>query len=542
MRVADLPIPGPPAFVAVARDIVDVAAAIDPSTAANAGLFDDAIRVPSYTPAAVAALTDRIDRDLAALRALPWRTYSVDEQIDYRWLYAVAETARRQIADERLYEHRAAQWLEPVGNVLIALVSFAPERTDLQRQVFAKVPDMLTEVRAIATRPTRRDVATAIKLVDALVTMANRTSSPEGAKAAAALTAYGVELRALTPATEFEVVGKTHYAWRYRHSALLPWTPDELLKEAETQLAAVDAELATLEPKLAPVTPTPAQADMARALTREALLGLYDATEVSLRAAPLKGRWVSIPDAVGPVRARETPDAMVPLTGDGGSMNPPPTYVAGNVAFWNVEHFRPEWSEGERLAKVTIAQGFAKNRFGAYAAHEGFPGHHLQLAIARLHKDPLRSILPDPVQNEGWALYAEEALWEHGGMDPVPASRDAMLRSYRFRIARVMYDVNIERGDWDLQRGADFKSKAAPGKGEIDEDILRAIQWPTQLVCYFAGKLEIVRLRDELKKRQGAKFDERAFHDALLAEGSVPIALVRAKMLGEPIPAPEGAP
>jgi hypothetical protein len=47
MRVADLPIPGPPAFVAVARDIVDVAAAIDPSTAANAGLFDDAIRVPS---------------------------------------------------------------------------------------------------------------------------------------------------------------------------------------------------------------------------------------------------------------------------------------------------------------------------------------------------------------------------------------------------------------------------------------------------------------------------------------------------------------
>src|SRR4051812_32652476 len=146
MRLTDLPLVGPQPFTVLARDVVDVVAAIDPSIAANAGLFEDALRVPSYAPAAVSALVARVDRDLAGLRALPWRTYPVDTQIDYRWVFANAETARRELVDERLFEHRPAQWLEPLSNVLIALVSYAPERADLQRAVLARVPAMVTEM------------------------------------------------------------------------------------------------------------------------------------------------------------------------------------------------------------------------------------------------------------------------------------------------------------------------------------------------------------------------------------------------------------
>jgi uncharacterized protein (DUF885 family) len=145
-------------------------------------------------------------------------------------------------------------------------------------------------------------------------------------------------------------------------------------------------------------------------------------------------------------------------------------------------------------------------------------------------------VLADGVMVEGWALYAEEALASHGGLGDSPSARASLLRSYRHRIARVIFDSNIERGAWDLQRGADFRNGAAAGQGKIDEDVLRSIQWPTQLVHYFAGKRAIVRLRDEVKQRRGARWDERAFHDELLAEGSIPIALVRAKMLGEPMP------
>ena len=368
--------------------------------------------------------------------------------------------------------------------------------------------------------------------------MAKATPSAEGKAAAEQLEAYRTELAALHPADDFRVIGAKAYGWRYQHALLLPWTPAQLLALAHEELAKVDAELAELKPKLAkPAAPTERQIALAKALTRESLLGLYDTIERANREATVAAGFVTIPPAVGPMVSRETPDALVPLTGDGGSMNPPPTYVASNVGYWNVEHFHAEWPLEARLEKITQAEGFLGNGLGPYSAHEGYPGHHLQLAIARLHPDPIRSILPDSVQNEGWGLYAEEALWQHGGFGPSPEARSAMLRSYRYRIARVVYDVNIETGAWDLQKGADFKDRAEPGKGEVDEDVLRAIQWPAQLIGYFAGKMQLRALREASQKKLGARYDERAFHDAFLAEGSIPIALIRAKMLGEPIPA-----
>ncbi len=532
-RLGTLPIPGPSRFQQVARDVLDVAWTLDPSGAASAGLFDDAIAVPSYSAKSTAALTARLDRDLAVLRALDWQSWDEAEQIDFRWTYAIAETLRRQLVTERVFEHRPAQWLEPVANVLVALASYAPDRPALQDRVLAKVPAMLAEMRTVATKPTRRDLETAIGLVDALTDMAR---SRHATAAADALVAYGVELRGQTPATEFQVIGAENYAWRLKHSLLLPWTPEELLAHAEADLAMVDARLATLPPKQPLPPATEAQKALAQGFTRETQLGLYDEVEEQLRAATIAGGWVTIPDAVGPIRARETPEAMIPLTGDGGSMNPPPTYWSSNVSWWNVDHFKADVPEADRLERVVGAQNFRVTGMGAYAAHEGFPGHHMQLAIARLAKDPLRSIVPDGVQNEGWGLYAEEALFVHGGLGYTTDAERVILGSYRHRIRRVIFDVNIETGVWDLQQAADFKYGAAPGQGKIDEDILRSIHWPTQLVWYYAGKKQIVALREEYAKKLGATYDEREFHDRFLAEGSIPIALIRAAMLDEKVP------
>ena len=81
-HLATLDLRGDPAFVAVARDVIAVVIKIDPSVAANAGLFDDATSVASFAPDSVAALIARLDRDLATLRGLPWRSWPVDQQID----------------------------------------------------------------------------------------------------------------------------------------------------------------------------------------------------------------------------------------------------------------------------------------------------------------------------------------------------------------------------------------------------------------------------------------------------------------------------
>lgn len=537
-RLAELAIPGDRVFADVARDVIDVVFAIDPSGAASAGLFDDALRVPSYRPDVVDRLVRRLDADLAILRSLrpQWRTWPVDQQIDFRWIYANAETARRQLVVERMFRRRPAAWLEPVANVLIAFASWAPDDRVRPSRIWKLVPGMVDEMRVVAVEVTRRDQDTALKLVAALVAMAERDGSPEATLAVDALRSYKADLAKLPVEREFAVIGSDNYAWRLRHTMLLDITGEQLLAEAGQELVRVDGELAMLAEQGPAHDPTDEQRQRAQALTRDELLALYDDIQVALRRATVGGGFVTVPAEVGPINARETPEAMVPLTGDGGSMNPPPPLASGRVGYWNVERFRTDWSIDRRVSAVATAERWKGNWMGPYAAHEGFPGHHLQLSIARLHVDPIRSILPDPVQNEGWALYAEEALLTHGGFGSSPQAKAAVLGSYRARVARVIFGVNVETGAWDLQRGADFKHGAKPGQGHVDEELLRTIQWPTQLVCYFAGKRQIQALKQALQRRLGAAYSDRAFHDALLAEGSIPIALIRAKLLGEPVP------
>jgi hypothetical protein len=537
-RLDTLPWVGPASFTVVARDVTDAAFAVDPSLAANAGLFDDAVRVPSLSPSAVEALSGRLRKDLRKLRALPWRRWDVDTQVDVRWIYAVAETLDHALVVERLYERRPGQWLEPVANTLIALDSYAPERPELQDAVLDRVPEMVVELRSVLRAPTRRDLDTGAKLAHAIESVARGRGHAAAAEALATLAA---DLGAMPASREFATVGAASYAWRLEHAMLLPWSREELLARATAELAEVEAKMAAIPAPPAPV-PTAEQVAAARALDQAGLLAIYDGIVEANRAATIRGGWVSIPPEVGPLRTRPTPAGLIPLTGDGGSMNPPPTYARDNTGWWNVEHFAAEAPEADRIDTIVANANFLENGMGTYSAHEGFPGHHLQLSVARLNPDPVRSILPDCAQNEGWALYAEQVFYEHGGLGSGAGAQRTVLGSYRARIRRVVYDVNLETGAWDLQQAADWKGGTAAGQGRVDEDILRAVNWPTQLVCYFAGKAQILEMREAARARAGAAFDERAFHDAVLRAGSIPLTLTRAIVLGEPVPdfPPEG--
>jgi hypothetical protein len=535
-RLATLAIPGHPAFVAVARDLLLAQAEYTPDFASQSGLVDDARRVPSYTPAHVAALTRRVRADLAKLRSLPWRAWPVDEQIDVSWMAVNALRIDRELSVERPWLHRPGAWLEGMANNFIAIGTYAPARTDALADLVAGVPGMVAEMRALCT-PTQADAKVARGLVDGIVSMLQTRPVAATDRAVAALRAYRLQLDLPPGAAPFAVIGAENYAWRLKHVSLLPWDPPALLALAGQRLAMVDAKRAALAPKLAPSAPLPPDLERAAvALDQASLLAMYDRIQVANRAAIEKAGFVTIPPGVGPVRARVTPDAMVPMTGDGGSMNPPPPFLADDTGWWNVEHFDPRMPLAEREETVREAVLFRSNDMGPYAAHEGLPGHHLQLAIARLNPDPLRNLFWSDVQNEGWALYAEQEMWEQGGLGDTVDAEDAMLDSWRFRIRRVVYDVNIETGAWTLQQGADWKEGQPAGQAAIGTDVMRAVNWPGQLICYFAGKEQILALKADYRRKLGARYAERRFHDELLALGSVPFVFARAKMLGEPVP------
>ena len=535
-RIDTLNIPGDPAFVAVARDALLVQSDYSPDFAANDGLIDDAIHVPSWSPEHIAALHARLQHDMTTLRGLPWRSWDVDRQIDVRWVFANLERMDREIDVERLYTHRPGAWLEPVANDYIAILTYAPGRSDALAGITQAIPAMVDEMSRICV-PTAQDVVTARGLIDGIVGTLQSKPIAGREAAIASLKAYEAKLATGTFAPDYKVIGAENYAWRLKHAKLLPWSPSSLRALALATLPGLDEQIATLKPHVTPPGPLPPELEeTARTLDQGKLLQLYDDIQIANLAAIERAGFVTVPAGVGPIRARVTPDAMIPLTGDGGSMDSPPPFLDSNVGYWNVEHLSPAAPLSVRESSVRNGVLYRETEMGPYAAHEGVPGHHLQLSIARLNPDPIRSAFGDDAQAEGWALYAEQEFWEQGGLGPSVNAHYETLRSWRFRVRRVVYDVNVETGTWTLQQAADWKSQAAPGKGKIDPDLLRSINWPAQLICYFAGKEQILALKADYKRLRGSAYSEREFNDQLLALGSVPYVFARAKMLGEPVP------
>jgi len=100
-------------------------------------------------------------------------------------------------------------------------------------------------------------------------------------------------------------------------------------------------------------------------------------------------------------------------------------------------------------------------------------------------------------------MYAEEIFWRAGALGDSADAEYRTLGSWRGRIRRVLYDVHVECGDWTLQEAADFRRQARRGVAEIDEDVLRSINWPALLIGYFAGKMQILELKKAYRTRLG---------------------------------------
>ncbi len=548
LHLADLTLPGDPALVCSAREVLGIVLALHPELAADAGLLGDGLRLPSYAPERVAAHVAALEGARHRLAALDPAGLSVDDQIDLRLLQSAADTALHALTVERRWTHRPAEWLEPVGTLLIAHTASPAPVPGAVDTLAAGIPAMLAELEAAVTAPTRRDLETAQGLLDGLVAMLQaQPESPATAAAVAALSATKArqaELLATAELPPFRMIGAEAYRWRLAHALLLPWDADELLARAEQDLARVDAEIAALEAKVAPPAPLDeAERALAASLDQQAVLDLYDQMVAEsldrLRAMDV----VTVPADLPPLRARPTPDALIPLTGDGGSMNPVPLFGPTDGAWWNVEHVSPALSAEDRTATVQLMRRWDETWFGPYAVHEGVPGHHLQLSIVRQGDRPVRQLLQSTPAVEGWALYAESLFEENGGFGNTDAGRLVALRSYRARIKRVVFDVKVETGVWTLQEAADWKHGAAPGEGRVGPELLRTVQWPTQLIGYYAGREEIETLRVDCQAAWGADYSERRFHDALLAAGPIPVSLARRALLPDgPDAAPPPAP
>jgi uncharacterized protein (DUF885 family) len=168
----------------------------------------------------------------------------------------------------------------------------------------------------------------------------------------------------------------------------------------------------------------------------------------------------------------------------------------------------------------------------ALALHEAVPGHHLQIALAREQEDK-HELLREQHHTafiEGWALYSE-SLGKEMEFYTDPYSDFGRLTYEMWRAVRLVIDTGLHAMGWTREQAiAFFRDHTARSDHDIKVEVDRYLVWPGQALAYKIGELRIKELRRRAEKAVGAAFDIRAFHDAILEEGSLPLEVLEERI------------
>jgi uncharacterized protein (DUF885 family) len=235
------------------------------------------------------------------------------------------------------------------------------------------------------------------------------------------------------------------------------------------------------------------------------------AKKIDPELAHLFGKLPRLPYGVTPIPDFKAPSQTTAYYQAGAPSVGRPGYYFVNT--YNL-HARPKWE------------------MEALSLHESVPGHHLQISLAQeMESQPeFRKHVGYSAFVEGWALYCE-SLGEELGMYKDPYSKFGQLSYEMWRAVRLVVDTGMHAQGWTREQAIQFfKDNTGKSDQDITVEVDRYIVWPGQALAYKLGQLKIRELRTQAEKRQGGKFNVRAFHDAVLENGALPLNVLSAHM------------
>ena len=177
-----------------------------------------------------------------------------------------------------------------------------------------------------------------------------------------------------------------------------------------------------------------------------------------------------------------------------------------------------------RVSSVSLA---------ALLAHEGMPGHHFEIGFKLENKAPeFRRRLGVSAYAEGWGLYAESLGHELGLYDN-PIDLLGRYSMELLRAGRLVVDTGLHAKGWPREKAIGYLvDECGSTEGGATVEVLRYMVWPGQALAYKIGELTLLDLRAKAQERLGARFDIRAFHNVVLAEGNLPLSMLRQRVEG----------
>jgi uncharacterized protein (DUF885 family) len=512
---------------------------MDPVAATQAGVPGHDDRYGRFSAPALAPQLAALKSLMAALEEV--NATDLEEEIDRTALLNEIRVTLRRFERLKPQVRNPEFWLSHLLGGLRHLLLSA-DRTPAEKAQAAigrlkDIPAFLEDLKATLEEPVRVFVETALRMTEGGRLLIKELSTALGAQApmhaaplaaaadeaSAALLQFDANLeRWLEIGTDHFAIGEDDFNFLLHYQHALRDTAPELWRYGLRLKDEVESDLQRLATRL-DGKPWPELVDRLRSEhpAPGELVDAYAREMARARDFVAAKQLAPIPQA--PLGVVPTPAFMRPVI-PYAAYDSPGAYSRDRTGWFyvTVPDARLPAAQQER-----ILRDHCRYELAATALHEGYPGHHLQMVIAKEQPSHVRKNLWTPLTVEGWALYCEDMMAEEGFY----ASNEELLFQrvhLLWRAIRILLDVGLHTRGMTREQAVDqMVNELHVERANAEAEVRRYCAWPAYQLSYAVGRRELLRLRDDFRKSKGTGFTLRGFHDAVLPYGGLPVTLIR---------------
>jgi uncharacterized protein (DUF885 family) len=486
-----------------------------------------------------------VKKEIGRLKKFETRIYkfnksnlSPESRINLKLLKGNVDIALQNLSKIRW--HRKNPYLyvnEAVNGIYLILISDYAPLNERAQNIIARlkgVPDLFKQAKKNIEKPPSVFVETAKEMLISGIDFYSSTETELASKFPELSTEiHTATERAIASMQDFQTflgeielgepgsfaIGKKDFDYKLKHEYFLNYDSDSLLKLGE---ALFEEAQANYNEYLAGLDSSKSGNDSVFVLDcikKEDILDYYNWEVAQTKLFLKENNIVTVPDDIGVCRVIETPSFLTNIISS-IAYQPPGVFSPVQTGHFYVRPIPETMDTGQREARFKYIH---RRGFKGSVVHEAYPGHHFQFQMASRVDDDVRKWQENSCFYEGWALYCEEMMYEKGFYGSNTRRYLNILGGILFRAARIVVDVKLHTGQMSLDEAAAWMadvldSDTAWTRIEVNRYALN----PTIQMSYLIGKLEILKLRDASKQKEGESFSLKEFHDKLLSEGSLP--------------------
>ena len=529
-----------------------------PVEASRLGDYRYADRMNDLSPKARAADLAQVKKDLAAAELIVHRPTSkeipLDEQIDGKILLHHLKYQIWQAENFQTFERDPRVWNEYlVDSVFLLLAQTTLDKPTATRAAAARmeyIPRVVANAKESLKNPFKTHLETAIKQNRGAIAFYERgifeitgeTPALAGiarpAKAAVeALKEHQKFLESLLPEAKGEWrIGKEKFAKKMEYELDAGLSADEVLKEAQAEADRVRRDMYVIARQLwhktHPGQALPPDDDKGRRETIQKVL-----FEVAKDRSTTESVLADVKATIGDIKKFIKDKDILRLPDpDRCDILEMPEFRRGNSTAYldsappldpkakSVYAVSPPPKEWDARRVDTYFQEYNRQMLKILSIHEAYPGHYVQLEYSNRHPSLVRRVLQSGTFAEGWAVYTEQMMLDQGYGSGDLGLRLNQLKFYLRAVINAILDYEMHCKNMTDEEALKLLIEGGfQGEGEAVAKVVRAKQSSVQLSTYFVGRTAFYRLRQQVQREMGDKFDLGRYHEAVLDHGTLPV-------------------